>query len=54
MMAYTAAYIGLIYDSVYMTRKNNIKLHKEIYDYEIIIVSELIQFESELKLRQAV
>jgi len=41
MMAYTAAYIGLIYDSVYMTRKYNIKLHKEIYDYEIKKVSEL-------------
>ena len=53
MMAYTAAYIGLIYDSVYMTRKYNIKLHKEIYDYEIKKVSELKQFESELKLRQA-
>ena len=53
MMAYTAAYIGLIYDSVYMTRKYNIKLHNEIYDYEIKKVSELKQFESELKLRQA-
>jgi len=53
MMAYTAAYIGLIWDSVYMTRKYNIKLHKEIYDYEIKKVSELKQFESELKLRQA-
>jgi len=28
-------------------------LHKEIYDYEIKKVSELKQFESELKLRQA-
>ena len=52
MMAYTAAYIGLIYDSVYMTKKYNIKLHNEIYDYEIKKVSELKQFESELKLRQ--
>jgi len=48
-----AAYIGLIYDSVYMTKKYNIKLHNEIYDYEIKKVSELKQFESELKLRQA-
>ena len=48
-----AAYIGLIWDSVYMTKKYNIKLHNEIYDYEIKKVSELKQFESELKLRQA-
>ena len=53
MFIYTGAYIGLIWDSVYMTRKYNIKLHNEIYDYEIKKVSELKQFESELKLRQA-
>ena len=53
IIAVYAAYIGLIYDSVYMTRKYNIKLHNEIYDYEIKKVSELKQFESELKLRQA-
>ena len=53
LIAVYAAYIGLIYDSVYMTRKYNIKLHNEIYDYEIKKVSELKQFESELKLRQA-
>ena len=47
-----AAYIGLIYDSVYMTKKYNIKLHNEIYDYEIKKVSELKQFELELELRQ--
>jgi hypothetical protein len=52
IIAVYAAYIGLIYDSVYMTRKYNIKLHNEIYDYEIKKVSELKQFESELKLRQ--
>jgi hypothetical protein len=53
MIAFYAAYIGLIWDSVYMTKKYNIKLHNEIYDYEIKKVSELKQFESELKLRQA-
>ena len=53
MIAVYAAYIGLIWDSVYMTKKYNIKLHNEIYDYEIKKVSELKQFESELKLRQA-
>jgi hypothetical protein len=53
LIAVYAAYIGLIWDSVYMTRKYNIKLHKEIYDYEIKKVSELKQFESEMKLRQA-
>ena len=53
MIAVYAAYIGLIWDSVYMTKKYNIRLHNEIYDYEIKKVSELKQFESELKLRQA-
>ena len=36
-----AAYIGLIYDSVYMTRKYNIKFSDADLDYAIIDVANL-------------
>ena len=45
------SYVGLIYDSMYMAKQYNIKLHNQIYDEHINTLSELKQFEQKLSIR---
>ena len=51
---YMLAYMGLIYDSINMVEKYNIRLHNQIYLNQIKTSDELKKFEVLLELRQLI
>ena len=50
---FAIAYFGLIYDSIKMVDKYNIRLHNSIYQNKIKTEDELKDFEMQLEIRQS-